>query len=149
MKDKSFLIIKCLTNVMFFCGIPSTISVPFVLKWYGNINSYYDGIYYIPQTALFLICGVFACLIVYELRKMIKTIEVGDSFVMANVTSLKHMGIYAFIIAVACFVRIFLYPTPGAFALVIVFVLSGLLSNVLAGVFKQAVEYKLENDMTI
>ena len=148
MKDKSFLIIKCLTNVMFFCGIPATISVPFVLKWYGLINSYYKE-FYIIQSILFMICGVFSCLIIYELRKMIKTIEKEDCFVMENVKSLKRMGIYAFIIALACFTRTFLYATPGAFALVIVFVLAGLLSNVLSGVFRQAVEYKLDNDLTI
>lgn len=146
--NKSFLIIKCLTNVMFFCGIPSTISVPFVLKWYGSINFYYEK-YYIMQTFLFLTCGIFSCLIIGELRKMIKTIENNDCFVMKNVTSLRRMGIYAFIIALACFARMFLYATPGAFALVIVFVLAGLLSNVLSGVFAKAVAYKLENDMTI
>lgn len=147
-KAKSFLIIKCLTNVMFFCGIPSTISIPFVLKWYGAINSYYEK-YYLMQTILFILCGVFSCLIIWNLRKMIKTIENNDCFVMSNVLSLKRMGIYAFIIAIACFARMFLYATPGAFALVIVFVLAGLLSNVLSGVFEKAVAYKLENDMTI
>lgn len=149
MKEKSFLIIKCLTNIMFFCGIPATIAVPFVLRWYGKvINSYYEK-YYILQTILFVICGIFSCLIIYQLKMMIGTIEKDDCFVMDNVVSLKKMGIYAYIIALACLTRMFLYWTPGAFALVIVFTLAGLLSNVLAGVFKKAVEYKLENDMTI
>lgn len=149
MKEKSFLVIKCLTNIMFYCGIPATVSVPFVLKWYGeNLNSYYEK-YYIIQTILFIVCGVFSCLIIFELKKMIKTIENEDCFVMENVYSLKRMGIFAYVIALACTTRMFLYWTPGAFALVIVFVLAGLLSYVLAGVFKKAVEYKLENDMTI
>lgn len=148
MKDIYFLVIKWMTNIMLFCGIPSTVAVPFFLKWYGKINVYYEK-YYIMQTVLFLICGIFSCLIVWQLRKMIKTIEKDDCFVMENVSSLKKMGIYAFIIAAACFARMFLYATPGAFALVIVFVLAGLLSHVLSGVFAKAVAYKLENDMTI
>lgn len=148
MKEKSFLMIKCLTNVMFFCGIPVTISVPFVLRWYSRIDYFYEQ-YYILQTILFLVCGTLACLIVGELRKMIKTIEVDNCFVMENVTSMKKMGIYALVIAAACFIRLVLSPTPGAFSLIIVFVVAGLLSNVLSSVFHRAVEYKLENDLTI
>ena len=148
MKDKYLMLSKCIINVMFFCGIPTTVAVPFFLKWYGRINKYYDD-YYILQTILFLICGTFACLIVYELRKMIKSVECDNCFVRDNVVSLKRMGIYSFIIGAACFVRMFLYATPGAFALVIVFVIAGLFSKVLSNVFDRAVTYKEENDMTI
>ena len=148
MKDKVFTVTKCLINIMFFLGIPTTVAVPFFLKWYGNINSYYKG-FYIPQTIMFMICGVFACLIVYELRRMLRTVEEDRCFVMDNVISLKKMGNYAFVIAVACSGRLFLYATPGAFVVVLVFVIAGLFSKVLAHVFEKAVEYKEENDMTI
>lgn len=148
MKDKFLLVTKCLLNVMFFTGIPTTVAVPFFLKWYGRINSYYDK-YYIILTILFLICGVFSCLIVYELRRMIKSVEEDDCFVDSNVISLKRMGNYGFVIAVATSVRLFLYATPGVFVVIIVFVIAGLFSKVLSNVFAKAVAYKQENDMTI
>ncbi len=147
-KDTYLVIAKCLLNVMFYCGIPVTASVPFFLKWYGRINSYYKD-YYLIQTALFLISGVFACLIVSELRRMIRSVEQEDCFVMENVTSLKRMGNYSFIIAVVTSVRLCLYSTPGVFVVILVFVIAGLFSKVLAGVFEQAVNYKQENDLTI
>ncbi|MDE6686435.1 MAG: DUF2975 domain-containing protein [Lachnospiraceae bacterium] len=149
MKKNTYLIIaKCLLNVMFYCGIPVTMLVPFVLKWYGEINSYYREYYWL-QTELFLISGVFACLIVYELRRMIRSVEQENCFVMENVKSLKWMGNYSFIIAAATSIRLCLYATPGVFVVILVFVIAGLFSKVLAGVFEQAVNYKQENDLTI
>lgn len=149
MKNNTYLTIsKCLLNVMFYCGIPVTASVPFVLKWYGSINHYYKDYYWL-QTALFFISGVFACLIVFELRRMIRSVELENCFVMDNVKSLKRMGNYSFIIAAATSVRLCLYSTPGVFVVILVFVIAGLFSKVLAGVFEQAVNYKQENDLTI
>lgn len=37
----------------------------------------------------------------------------------------------------------------GVFVVILVFVIAGLFSKVLAGVFEQAVSYKQENDLTI
>lgn len=148
MKDKFLLVSKCLLNVMFFCGIPVTIAVPWLLKWYGRINSYYDT-YYIAQTCFFVISGIFACLIVYELRKMIKSVELENCFVHENVKSLRNMGNYSFVIAVVSFCRLFLYATPGVLVVILVFVIAGLFSKVLGNVFEKAVEYKEDNDLTI
>lgn len=148
MKDKYLLVTKCLLNVMFFCGIPVTIAVPWLLKWYGKINSYYNT-YYIAQTVFFLISGLFACLIVYELRKMIHSVEEENCFVHSNVKSLKAMGNYSFVIAAVSFCRLFLYATPGVLVVIIVFVIAGLFSKVLSKVFEKAVEYKEDTDLTI
>lgn len=68
---------------------------------------------------------------------------------MENVKSLKRMGNYSFIIAAVTSVRLCLYSTPGVFVVILVFVIAGLFSKVLAGVFEQAVNYKQENDLTI
>ena len=150
MKDRFLLVTKCLLNVMFFCGIPTTASIPFLLKWYGdNVNAYYSGRHYIFQSIFFVISGLFACLIVYELRKMIKSVEEDNCFVQSNVISLKRMGNYAFIIALASVGRFFLYITPGVLVVIIVFIIAGLFSKVLSKVFARAVAYKEENDMTI
>lgn len=147
-KRRYLLISKCLLNVMFFCGIPVTITIPFTLKWYSQINEYYDKYYWI-QTALFFICGIFACLIVYELRKMIRSVEEENSFIKENVVSLRRMGGYSFIIAAVTSIRFYLYVTPGVFVVVLVFVIAGLFSKILGSVFAQAVDYKEDNDLTI
>lgn len=69
---------------------------------------------------------------------------------MENVSSLNKMGKYSFVIAVVMLVRcLVFYITLAAIAMVIVFIIAGLFSKVLAQVFDRAVTYKLENDLTI
>ena len=97
----------------------------------------------------FIISGIFACLIIYELRKMIKSVEQENCFIYENVISLKRMGNYSFIIAVVSFGRLFLYSTPGVLVVILVFVIAGLFSKVLSNVFETAVQYKEDNDLTI
>lgn len=80
---------------------------------------------------------------------MFRTVLADDCFVEANVDSLRKMGTYSFFIAVITSFRIFLYLTPAVVVVVLVFVIAGLFSKVLSQVFAKAVEYKLENDLTI
>ncbi|MBO4913129.1 MAG: DUF2975 domain-containing protein, partial [Butyrivibrio sp.] len=93
--------------------------------------------------------GAAALLILYELRKMMKTVTDDDCFVDANVKSLYRMGTYAFIITAIKLLRCFVYFTPGAVIIAGVFLFAGLFSKVLARVFDRAVRYKQENDLTI
>ena len=140
---------KCLLNVMLVCGIIATLIIPFAIKWYGQINSYYAGAYFIPQATLFFVSGIFSCLIVYELRKIIRTIDEGNCFVRSNVKSLSHAGTYGFVIALCTAIRMFMYVTPGAFVVIIVFVLASLSAKVLSQVFDTAVTIKEDSDLTI
>ena len=149
MKDRYLLLSKCILNVMFFLGIPTTIAVPFFLKWYGQINKHFAGAFYPIQSAMFVVSGVFACLIVYELRRMIKSVEQENCFIRENVISLNRMAWYSFIIAIVSVLRMALYVTPGCFAIIVVFIIAGLFSKVLAKVFDQAITYKEDNDLTI
>ncbi len=146
--DKVLLITKCMVNVMFWCGVPMTISIPWVFKWYGAIDSFFET-NYVRESILYMISGLFACLIVYELRKMIRSVELDDCFIWGNVVSLKRMAIYAFAIALVTIVRIITHWTPAVVIILIVFAIAGMFSEVLASVFAKAVEYKEENDMTI
>lgn len=68
---------------------------------------------------------------------------------MENVIALNKMGTYSFLIAFVTAVRLVLYITPAVLIIILVFVIAGLFSKVLAGVFDQAVRYKMENDLTI
>jgi len=45
--------------------------------------------------------------------------------------------------------RLPMFFTPAVFVIVVVFLIAGLFSRVLAIVFDRAVEYKQENDFTI
>ncbi|MBB2183751.1 DUF2975 domain-containing protein [Lachnospiraceae bacterium MD1] len=139
---------KLLLDFMFFSGILICITVPFIFKEAGKYFSIFKD-YYIPYCVIFMIAGVFALIILWELRRMFHTVIKENPFVKENVTSLKRMGLCSFIITVIMAVRLFFVVTPAALVLVTVFVVAGLFSLVLSQVFDQAVTYKLENDLTI
>ena len=98
---------------------------------------------------IYFILGILAILIIGELRKIFRTVLADDCFVKENVVSLQRMGTYSFIIAAICLIRTIMYLTVAMPILILVFVIAGLFSKVLAFVFDKAVAYKLENDLTI
>ncbi len=139
---------KLLLDIMFFGGILVTLTLPISFKFYGRYNEFFE-IYYMQLVVLFFISGVFAVLILRELRCIFTTVLNDDCFVDENIKSLNRMGLYSFAIAVVALCRLPLYFTPAVFIIVIVFLVAGLFSRVLAIVFAKAVEYKRENDFTI
>ena len=98
---------------------------------------------------IFFLSGIFAVLILQQLRRMFGTVLNDDCFVRENVASLEKMSIYSFFIAVITACRLFIYLTPAVLVIILVFVIAVLFSKVLAGVFDKAVTYKQENDLTI
>lgn len=148
MKDKLTIFTKYLLDFMFYAGIIVIITLPFSIKFYGRYNNYFAENYYSLCVILFL-SGVFSVLILQQLRKMFGSVLNDDCFIRENVISLEKMSIYSFFIAVITACRLFIYLTPAVFIIILVFVIAGLFSKVLAQVFDKAVTYKLENDLTI
>ena len=148
MRDKLTVFTKGLLDFMFFAGIITTVLVPFIIKFYGNYNTYFAANVW-ELSLIFIFSGILAVLIIYELRKMFKTVLDDNCFVKENVDSLRRMGTYSFFIAVITCCRLFLYLTPAVLVVILVFVIAGLFSKVLSQVFEKAVNYKEENDLTI
>jgi hypothetical protein len=148
--NKSFLVrfTKACLDFMFFSGILVTLTVPVSFHYVGEFYSIFTK-FYLPFTIIFIIAGIFAVLILKELRSMFATVLKGDPFVKGNVISLKRMGMCSFIISLSMVVRLIFVVTPAALVLVAVFLIAGLFSLVLSLVFEQAVIYKEENDLTI
>ena len=62
----------------------------------------------------FILSGVFAVLIIGELRRIFKTVLNGNCFIMENVKSLRKMGTYSFFIAVITCCRLFSLSDSGS-----------------------------------
>ncbi len=139
---------KYLLDFMFYSGILITASLPFSVKWVGK---------YVPHVLenyeevviIYFVLGVSAIVLIRELRKIFKTVLEEDCFVMENVESLKKMGNWSFFIAGMSVVRSIVYMTIAMAVIILVFLIAGLFSKVLALVFEEAVRYKEENDLTI
>lgn len=148
MKDKLTIFTKYLLDFMFYTGIVVIITLPLSFRFYGRYNTYFKENYY-SLCVIFMLSGVFAILIIQQLRKMFLTVLNDDCFVRENVVRLEKMSVYSFFISVITACRLFIYLTPAVLIIILVFVIAGLFSKVLAGVFDKAVTYKLENDLTI
>ena len=148
MKDRLTLYTKYLLDFMIYAGIAVIITLPFSIRFYGKYNSYFRDNFY-SLLVVFFLSGIFAVLIISELRKMFRSVLDDDCFIKENVKSLEQMSIYSFFIAVITACRLFIYVTPAVFIIILVFVIAGLFSKVLAQVFDKAITYKLENDLTI
>ncbi len=148
MNGKLTIFTKVLLDFLYYTGIIITVFVPFIISFYGNYNTYFAD--NVPQLSiLFILSGIFAVLIIYELRKIFQSVLADDCFIRQNVTSLNKMGTYSFFIALLTSFRLFLYLTPAVIVVILVFIIAGLFSKVLSRVFDKAVTYKLENDLTI
>ncbi len=139
---------KLILDFMFYTGVVICATVPLIFKQAGKYFSIFRE-FYLPFSIIFFIAGVFALVIVWELRTIFKTVIKEDPFVRENVRSLKRMGVSSFCITVMMLTRLLFVITPAALVLVAVFAIAGLFSLVLSQVFDQAVTYKQENDLTI
>ncbi len=149
-KETVVFMTKYLLDFMFFAGIVVTVSLPWTIRWIGELFTYeLFTEQYREAVVIYFILGILAILIIGELRKMFRTVLADDCFVNANVVSLQRMGTYSFVIAAICLVRTVLYMTVTMLTLILVFIIAGLFSKVLAFVFDKAITYKLENDLTI
>ena len=90
MNQKLTLFTKYLLDFMFFAGIVVTLTLPLSFWFYGNYNAYFRE-FYLELVLIFILCGIFAILIIGNLRKMFKTVLDDDCFVKENVKSNKYL----------------------------------------------------------
>ena len=82
---------KGILDFMFYSGILVCLTLPFSLKVIGRYIPNYET-YYVPMMALLFLSGVFAVLIILELRNMFSTVLKEDCFVEENVRSSEKNG---------------------------------------------------------
>lgn len=139
---------KYLLDFMFYAGIVVTVSLPASVRWVGkylpHVNEHYE-----EMVIIYFVLGIAACVLLRELRRIFGTVLAENCFVQENVVSLQKMGNWSFFIALMSVVRSIVYMTPAMAVVILVFVIAGLFSKVLAYVFQEAVAYKEENDLTV
>lgn len=140
---------KYFLDFMFFSGILVEVSLPFSLKMLGEYYLKEMAEQYWPMLIIFGLSGICGLIIVYQLRKMMKTVVKRECFVDNNTKSLSTMGKVSFVITVLFIVKCILLPTPASFVIVLTFFIAGVFSHVLSLVFEEAVRFKEENDLTI
>ena len=139
---------KVLVDVMFYCGILCCLLVSFVMPYFTEYFGYRQSTV-MPFTILLISSGICAIYILWQLKKIFKTLIGGNPFIESNVTCLRKCSVASFAIAIIYIIKITFWFTIASSIIVIIFVLLGLFCLTLKDVFKQAIAYKEENDWTV
>ena len=130
-----------LAAFVLFCAV--TLYIP-GSGWDQIISQYCEADANPVALRVFLtVAAAFALWILFELLLVMRT------FVERNVRAFVRMGIAAEVAGAMFAVRCIAYFTPMTAVCAIVMLLAGLFALVLAGVFRRAVAFKRENDLTI
>jgi len=172
-------VLNVLVLVTFICNLIALPIVPPLVYWRDNpfhlaakqaltgdlFHYWTEGLSKVlgePYTlvlALFLLfSGVCTAVILWQARRVLKTILLGAPFSMENAAALKRASGCAFLIAAAALVRVVfsicfygsLRPLTTYNALFVpIFAMFGLLCLIMSALFRQAAELKAEADLTI
>lgn len=143
-KTKISSLTAVLVNIMLYGGIAACILTPFGTKLYG-----YSGREYVIQTGVILLSGAASVYIMYQLKRIFKTVTQNNPFVIENAVALKKISAASFIIAGIYIIKAFLLFTPATFVIILIFIIAGLFCLTLMNVFIAAVNFKEENSLTI
>ncbi|TEB04402.1 hypothetical protein Psch_04129 [Pelotomaculum schinkii] len=139
---------KILMDFMFYSGILVCASVPVIIYKLIPHALIAEGIR-LQLTAVLMLSGIAALYILWTLRCIFQTLLHTDPFTMKNVDALRKMAAASFVISALYITKCLFWFTLATAIIVIIFAIAGLFSLVLADVFKQAVQYKEENDLTV
>ncbi|MDO5398757.1 MAG: DUF2975 domain-containing protein [bacterium] len=139
---------KYIIDVMFYIGILCVVSVPFSSKYIGHYYGY-NSFRTILFSAMLIVTGLAAVYILFNLKKMFKTLINGNPFVSENTNCLRKMSVTCMIIAVVYVLKCFLLFSFATVIIVIVFGIGCMFCLVLKDIFSQSISYKEEHDWTV
>lgn len=148
-EEKIIKFTKIILDIMYFSGMIVVVTLPFTLKLAGEYYSVAIVQNYYKMLVVFAASSIFGIFILGQLRKMMKTVICDDCFVWQNVKSLEIMSVCSFSISILFILKVFFVPTPATLIIILVFFIAALFCIVLSCVFRQAINYKEENDLTI
>lgn len=142
-------ILKIALSFSFFLGIILTPSFHYII--YKYLFFIYKGNIYHYRISIFKLysIGICALFIVKELILICKLIETNMAFSYKIVKSLKHIYFACFTEALVFIIAFILFPEFFSPIVILAFTLIGMLICVLSNLFKSAIEFKEENDLTI
>lgn len=149
-------------NLIIVLGLIITAKIYYSIFVEAKDNSTLSNTQTIIMILILTIGIISTFLIVFDLKKILKTIIKSNPFVLSNVKSLYKISVECFIIT-GCYLANILFNFKNhiyKFIYVdsnfihtdtepIIFFLAGIFILILAAVFKEAIKYKEENDYTI
>lgn len=141
---------KYALDLMMVVVVMVLITLPITLRMYFDAYVWKAGENYYWFLLVFLwVSGLLYLGIVYELRKMFKSLNQREPFRRENVASLNKIAVLALWISAIYVIKIVFYISLLTVVIAMAALSVGLFALIIAEVFRQAVEVKEENDLTI
>ena len=141
-------ITKYTVDLMMYCGILFIALLPlsrgFMMIELGRTGNEQDVF-----LIVLALSGALAVYILFVLKQMFKTLLTGNPFVEANVKSFRRIAVACALISLIYVINCILYFSYGCATVALVFAIGCLFCLTLKDIFKQAVAFKEENDLTI
>jgi len=144
--EKMSLLIKYCLQITFILGIAMTIFLGDILRF---LLPYSSKEFIDMYVMLLTPCALLDLFILWELASIMKTINNKNPFVEKNIRSFRNISLCCIGTSILFGVKLFFYPTVLTIAFTYVLLIAGLSALVFSQLFKKAVEYKNENDLTI
>ena len=133
---------------LLLCVVPLLlVSLPFGITWITERTP--DDPYYAKYLIILTYSGVMSELILWQCRRMMQGVNRGQAFSLKTVHHLRVAAVEMMVLAAFYLATMFWMSKFFMAFLFVVFVLGGCLLLVLAEIFRQAIRFKEENDMTI
>lgn len=141
--------VKILLDIILVVGAVCVIGLPVSLKWGFENTTWTAGENYWFLLIFLFGTGVLGIGMVFELRQIFLRINEHNPFQRLNAIGFKRIAILALGISAAYIIKIIFYISFLTIIVAIAFLVFGLAGLVFSELFRQAVEVKEENDLTI
>ena len=144
-------ILKFSLYIIFAVGIFGTATLPFMFDFYTglfNVVTYTREWERILITVFLISVAIPGLWIIFEMILMMRSISSGP-FIMRNVYALRRCGVILLVITAMFLLKCFVDYTFLTMACVFLFLICGFFAFTLSNLFRQAVIFKEENELTI
>lgn len=147
-KSITHYIAKAVIDILFYLSIVCSFAIPaltpYLLRLYPPFNHSI-----IAYCAILTFSGACCAYILFLLKQMYKSLLVGNPFVDENVRHLRKMAVTCLVIGILYVVKSIFLFTIATPIIAGIFLVGCLFCLTLKDLFKQAINYKAENDLTI
>lgn len=147
-KSITHYIAKSTIDILFYLSIIGVILVPFFTDDLFRFADYSD-FEMITLTVTLFTSGICCIYILFYLKKMYTTLLNGSPFIDENVSHFRKISVGCFATSVIYVIKCLLLFTFGTLIIAAVFAVGCLFCLTLKDLFKQAINYKAENDLTV
>lgn len=148
-KTISHLVAQITVDILFYLSIICVILIPFSAKYLFSWINYPYPEYITAFCIILFLSGLCCVYILYSLKQMYASLASGNPFIEKNVSHFRHIAVSCAICAFIYIVKAIFMFTVATLIIALIFIIGCLFCLTLKDLFKQAINYKSENELTI